>query len=115
MTSLRSKAWRTGAGTALCLLVIGLMAYSVGCRMPGKVVSTTKSDVCPMCRNEVRTTPLKGLTYTKHVCPGCKTVSTIDPAAPASMRDYIDPEDRTVHVCEHCEAMVSTCPQCASR
>lgn len=68
-----------------------------------------------MCKTQTVTAPIKGMTYTKEICPMCKTVSTIDPFSPPSMRDYVDPNQQTVHVCEHCKAMVEKCPICRKR
>ena len=61
---------RTTAVTA----VLSTLILITGCQYPGKVVSTQTSDVCPQCEMQTVTSPIKGLTYTKHVCPNCKTV-----------------------------------------
>lgn len=91
---------------------VATTALLTGCQAPGRVLSTTPSAACPMCETRTVTSPIMGLTVKKHVCPGCKEVSAIDPTAPASMQDYVDPNQRTIHVCEHCKAAVSKCPQC---
>ena len=107
---------KTAIRAAVMLAVVmgsmGSVALLTGCQTAGKVLSMRKSAVCPMCKTETVTTPIKGLTYARHVCPGCKKVSTIDPNAPASMRDYVDPRAQTVHVCEHCKSLVTKCAQC---
>ena len=94
------------------VLAIGATVFVAGCQMPGKLVSSEPGKACPMCKTEVRTMAVKGMTYTQCVCPGCKKVSTIDPGAPASLADYVDPASQTVLVCEHCKAIVGKCPAC---
>lgn len=95
------------------LVAVGIVA--TGCQAPGRLLGTAESEACPTCRTETRTARITGLTYTKHVCPACKDVSTIDPLAPASMLDYVDPDQQTIHVCEHCKSAVSKCAQCRKR
>lgn len=97
------------------MVALAAVMVAAGCQTPGRVVSVEKSEVCPMCEMEVVTTPIAGMTYTRHVCPSCKTVSMIDPAAPMSMRDYVEPGQETIHVCEHCQTAVSECPVCRAR
>lgn len=110
---------KTATSTAVMLAVLlgsmGSVALLTGCQSPGRVLSTETSIACPMCKTQTVTSSIKGLTYKKHVCPGCKEVSTIDPNAPASMRDFVDPDQQTIHVCEHCKTAVSKCPQCRKR
>ncbi len=91
-------------------LVLSLcMLWAVaGCRLPGKVVSTEASTVCPTCSTETKTLPIKGLTYEKHICPECK-VTTIWGEEDDSGISYVE---EVVHVCTQCEAVVATCPQC---
>ena len=97
------------AGIAgLCALLALLVAGATGCQAPGKTLSTVKSPACPMCSMETRTAPIKGMTYTKMVCPGCKTVR--DTGTWAESADLT-----AVHVCDHCKAAVDTCPACASK
>lgn len=96
----------------LLLGAVGSGTLLTGCQIPGRVVSTETSRVCPLCRTQTVTSPIKGMTYKKHVCPDCKKVSTIDPAAPTYLRDYVAPGQQTIHVCAHCEAAVSKCPLC---
>jgi len=107
---------KTAISAAVILAVVlgsmGSVALLTGCQTPGREMSLETGSACPMCKTQTVASPIKGLTVTKHVCPGCKNVSTIDPAAPASMRDYVDPDQQTIHVCEHCKAAVSKCPLC---
>ena len=91
---------------ALCGVAF-LAVLLVGCQTSGKLVSTEKSVVCPMCQTETRTAAVKGLTYTKHVCPGCKTITETD--------HYTGNVTSSVHVCDHCKAAVVKCPLCASK
>jgi len=96
--------------SAVCL-VVGILL--VGCQMPGKLVSEKKSSVCPTCKMETRTMAIKGMTYTKCICPSCQKVSTVDPQLAETVRNYVGDEiGDTVHVCGHCKAMVETCPVC---
>jgi hypothetical protein len=85
-----------------------LTVLIVGCQTSGKLVSVSESTVCPMCKTETRTAPIKGLTYKKHICPMCKTVR--DTGTFAEAADLTE-----VHVCDHCKAAVDKCPQCASK
>jgi phage FluMu protein Com len=85
-----------------------LAVLLVGCQTSGKLVSVTQDTKCPLCHTETRTTAVKGLDYTKHICPNCKTVwdtGTSDEAAALTK----------VHVCDHCKAIVGLCPKCASK
>ncbi len=49
---------------------------------------------------------IKGLTYKKHICPGCRTITETD---------HYTGDVTSVHVCDHCKAAVTKCPECASR
>ena len=96
--------------SALALSVLGTLVLTGGCQTPGKVVSTEPSNVCPQCETQTVTTPIKGLTYTKHMCPMCKTVSTVTPNY-----DELGDDIKEIQVCEHCQANLITCPQCNKR
>jgi hypothetical protein len=92
---------------ALLCGVMLLAVLVVGCQTSGKVLAVSESADCPMCKTETRTTPIKGLTYKKHVCPGCRTITETD--------HYTGNVTSSVHVCDHCKAAVTQCPQCASK
>ncbi|MBT3374021.1 MAG: hypothetical protein HN742_26790 [Lentisphaerae bacterium] len=92
---------------ALCSVVL-LAVLLVGCQTSGKVLSVSESAKCPMCKTETRTAPIKGLTYKKHICPGCKVVR--DTSTWAETADATE-----VHVCDHCKTAVGACPQCAAK
>jgi len=95
------------------IMCLGLLVVSMGCQVPGKLVSQQSSSLCPMCQMETRTASISGLTYTKCVCPSCKTVSTVDPLLADSLRAYVGKEiGTTVLVCDHCKAIVGQCPVC---
>lgn len=96
--------------SALCALVL-----AGGCQTPGKVISTEPSEVCPQCENQTVTTPIKGLTYTKHICPLCKTVETDASKTSAALATYASMDIETVHVCEHCESVVTPCLACSKK
>ena len=99
---------------AVVLVSIGSTLLLTGCQIPGKVLSTETSSVCPACKTQTVTSPIKGLTYTKHICPMCKSESTINPEQGEILRDYVGltSDMKTVHVCAHCKAVISTCPMC---
>ena len=99
---------------AVILGSLGSVALLSGCQLPGKVVSTESSSVCPMCKTQTVTSPIKGLTYTKMVCPSCHTETTLDPGQEEILRNYVGlgSDVTTVHVCDHCKAMVEKCPRC---
>lgn len=102
-------ALRIVSGRLATLCAVALMAgLLVGCQTSGKAATVAGSTRCPLCQNQTRRAPFKGITYTKHVCPMCKTVrdtGTSDEAA--AMKE--------VHVCDHCKATVDACPICAKK
>lgn len=98
--------------SALAGIIFSILMSTTGCQTPGQVVSTTKSEACPTCENQIVTTPIKGLKYTKHVCPSCKTTKTIDPNG---VYDEIGPDILTVHVCKKCSSIVEPCKQCNTK
>ena len=90
----RSRSW-------LAPIFLGLhIAAASGCQTPGRLVSEETSQACPDCKTKTRTFVLKGLTYKKHICPGCKT------------RDAGTEYDETVHYCHKCGAIVEPCELC---
>ena len=99
--------------TATTLAVLCTLILIVGCQTPGEVVSTQTSDVCPQCEIQTVTSPIKGLTYTKHVCPTCKTVETDASKTSAALTTYTSMDIETVHVCDHCKSVVEPCPVCS--
>lgn len=97
----------------MAALTVGVLTLSIaasGCRMPGRVLSTESSAVCPECQTETRTAPVKGVTYQKHICPGCGAVAVTS----APLQADSDP-GWTVHVCDRCKALVTKCPQCQAQ
>ena len=101
--------------SAIALSVLCALVLAGGCQTPGKVVSTDSSDVCPQCETQTITTPIKGLTYTKHVCPMCKTIETDASKTSAALATYTSMDIETIHVCEHCESVVTPCPACSKK
>jgi hypothetical protein len=95
--------------SSLVVILFIILMTATGCQTPGQVVSTTNSDVCPTCQNQTVTTSIKGLKYTKHVCPQCETVYSND-----ASKTYGEIEDDmgAIHVCHYCQANVVTCKQC---
>jgi len=94
------------------LSLLGTFILVSGCQTPGKVVSTETSELCPICKNETVTTPIKGLTYTKHVCPSCKTV--VDTGKTPNY-DELGDLGNEIQVCTHCESSLITCPTCSKK
>ena len=86
-----------------------------GCQAPGKVVSSEDSEICPQCKTETVTTPIKGLTYKKHTCPLCKDVVVDDSVASSAMATYTSRDIETVHVCKNCKSIVEPCPACSKQ
>lgn len=98
--------------SAVALSLLGSFILASGCQTPGKVVSTEESVLCPICKNETVTMPVKGLTYTKHVCPSCKTV--VDTGKTPNY-DELGDLGSEIHVCTACEASLIICPQCSTK
>lgn len=94
-------------------IAISSLILISGCQTPGKVVSTEASEVCPECKTETVTSPIKGLTYTKHTCPLCREVVTDDSAASSAMASYTSMDMETVHVCKKCSSIVEPCSACS--
>jgi hypothetical protein len=92
--------------------LIGQLALITGCQTAGTIVATEKSTVCPECKIETVTAPIKGLTYKRHSCPHCKQVSTHEHATEAAIAEYTGVQTETVHVCEKCSSIVEPCPVC---
>ena len=95
------------------LAVLCTFILTSGCQSPGKVVSTQASTVCPQCEMQTVTSPIKGLTYTRCVCPTCKTVETDAEKVSAALASYTSRDMKTVHVCEHCKSVVESCAACS--
>ena len=94
------------------LSLVGVFILASGCQTSGSVVATEDSGLCPTCKNETTTKSIKGLTYTKHVCPSCKTV--VDTGKTPNY-DELGDFGNEIHVCTRCKASLITCPQCASK
>ena len=94
--------------TLTVILLVSLLTVT-GCQTPGQVVSIKTSEVCPTCENQTKTTPIKGLKYTMHVCPQCETVYSNDSTV---TYDEVEDDMGAVHVCHYCQANVVTCKQC---
>ena len=80
-------------------LVLGVSLSA--CQVPGEVVAVKKSSVCPTCKDETRKSPLRGITYEKHICPTCKTLHVSD-----------DHRVKPHVYCDSCKAAIEECPQC---
>jgi hypothetical protein len=95
-----------GAGAMAVAMMVALV-FS-GCQTPGKLVDTEECPTCPYCKAETRTAPIKGMTYTKVVCPECRKVG--NPGTWAELRDR-----KTTYVCDKCKVVVSKCAACAGK
>ena len=92
--------------------ILGSLLLAGGCQTPGKVISTEECAHCPTCKTETVTTPIKGLTYTRHVCPGCKMV--VDTGKTPNY-DELGDFGNEIQVCTHCQSVVTPCPVCSSK
>lgn len=99
----RTLTLATAFVLGLCMLVL------TGCQMPGKTVATDSSVVCPNCKNETKTSPIKGLTYTKHICPQCGNET--GPDVSGENPNLVE----VTHTCDQCELIVEMCPQCEEK
>lgn len=92
--------------TLAMAVLIGLAAIGA-CQTPGRTVRSEVSSVCPTCRTETKTAAIKGLTYSRHTCPSCRTTWEAN---------YGESGDSiTVHVCDACRQVVEPCPLCAKQ
>ncbi|MBT7161706.1 MAG: hypothetical protein HN904_02955 [Victivallales bacterium] len=104
--NVQSRAVGSRVLAACAALVFAVVL--VGCQTAGQLVETAGTPQCPMCKTETKTTAIKGLNYTKSACPGCKTVRQT--GVFDELADLTE-----VHVCDHCKAVVATCPACAKK
>lgn len=111
---MKKKTSRPGV-IMLMLLLVSAGSLLSACSSTGGKAAGSSSGVCPLCGDATTQAMVKDMMYTKCVCPDCKTVSTIDPHAPASMRDYLEPGAAYVHVCDTCDCMVAACPACRGK
>jgi hypothetical protein len=106
MKTLRKKL---GVWVMVACAGLALTAIATGCQTQRRHAAMQKKEaMCPLCQMETRTTPADGLVYTKHVCPGCRTIrntGTSDEAADLT----------EVHVCDRCKMTVDKCPMCVKR
>jgi len=96
-------------------MAISSFLLIAGCQSPGNVTSTESSITCPICKTETVTLPVKGLAYTRHVCPQCKTIETDASKTSSAMASYTSMNNETVHVCQHCKSVVMPCPLCSKQ
>ena len=99
-------------GVTRMTLAVSLMALVgvvllAGCQQPGKVISSVPSVACPTCSQQVVTSRLAGVNFTRMVCPSCK-------------KEYIPPEgfwdtETIAYTCPTCKVMIGTCPDCCKK
>ena len=87
----------------LVVLLVGAFLLS-GCQSPGTVVSSKPVINCPDCHEQVVTSRIKGLDYTRVVCPMCHKVWTLPEGA------YTD--QTIAYYCPHCKELIALCPDC---
>jgi hypothetical protein len=96
---------RTAGVLSVSLLIA--LAFS-GCQTPGESVKTEKCSTCPLCHHETRLAPIKGMTYTRVVCPDCRKVGNT--GTWDELRGLHE-----VWVCDHCKTIVAPCAKCAAK
>jgi ribosomal protein S27E len=69
-----------------------------GCQTAGQVVSSKPLVTCPDCNDEVVTSSIKGLNFTRVVCPTCQVVRILPEGA------YW--HSQMVYYCPRCESLV---------
>ena len=97
----------TRTSAVLALTLIAALAFS-GCQTPGKLVKVEKCPTCPFCHHETRLAPIKGMTYTKVVCPDCRKVGNT--GTWDELRNL-----QEVWVCDKCKTVVCPCAKCAAK
>lgn len=101
--------------TTVVFFTLSILILIAGCQSPGKIIASEKSEICPECKIQTVTTPIKGLTYKRHVCPACKKVDTHESEISAALASYTSMDIETVHVCPHCKSIVEPCPDCCAK
>ncbi len=82
---------------SLGALLLSMILMS-GCQTAGQVVSSKPLATCPDCSSQVVTSSIKGLDYTRVVCPPCQKVVVMPEGA------YWHRE--MVYYCPRCKALV---------
>ncbi|MGO8703171.1 MAG: hypothetical protein ACLQVA_05085 [Candidatus Brocadiia bacterium] len=86
----------------LMMMSLGALLLSMilmsGCQTAGQVVSSKPLAVCPDCSSQEVTSSIKGLDYTRVVCPPCQKVVVMPEGA------YWHRE--MVYYCPRCKALV---------
>lgn len=107
---------RAAIVATFAVLCLGAAFFLTACQTTEKVASAPTTSTCPVCNMATRMAPIKGLTCTKAVCPSCRLVSTLDPQTAEAVRTYVGGQvGDTVHVCDHCNAVVEKCPACRAK
>jgi hypothetical protein len=90
---------------------IGMLS---GCRTHCRRAATADYMVCPACKMQTETRPIKTCSCEKGLCPSCKKVTPFTPQQEEIVRNYvgISSDIQTIHVCTHCKAVVEKCPEC---
>lgn len=96
------------AGTAFSTSMLS------GCQTHCRRAATADCTVCPTCKMQTETRPIKTCGCAKGICPSCRKVTTFTPQQEEIVRNYvgISSDIKTVHVCTHCKAVVEKCPEC---
>lgn len=94
-----------------------LLALSA-CQVPLRETSRVRSPVCPRCETVTRTTPLKGVTYTRHLCPTCGRYAGPDWYEDVELGGRVygyggeSLLQEKVLVCDRCNLVVGECSEC---
>ena len=81
----------------LAALLAGVLLMS-GCQTAGQVVSSKPSATCPDCKDQVVTSSIQGINFTRVVCPTCQKVW----AVPESAYDHQTMD----YYCPRCEKLI---------
>jgi len=97
--------------SVIATALLGAFVLAGGCQTPGGKSAST----CPLCGGHTSAMSAKGLDCDKMVCPECKGVETDAAKMSAALAAYTGADSASVQVCEHCNAVVMTCPKCAKK
>lgn len=98
-------------------LVLCLFALSAR-QVPFRETDRIRNPVCPRCETVTRTTPLKGVTYTSHLCPTCGRYAGPDWYEDVELggRAYGygggSTAENKVLVCDRCNVVLGECSEC---
>ena len=92
--------------------LIGILV-ATGCQVPGRIITSERSAVCPSCRTETKTTPLSGVYYEKHYCPTCGEYQDAGAELWYPVEETL--RESQVLLCERWHTLVGNCGVCSRR